>query len=169
MIASSDGAGSDDALASKPRGLFFDDFEIGMELESPARTITATDITKFADLTGDFNELHINAEYVRDTPFGEVIAHGPMVYAIAAGLAFASGVNSGTLLALLQVDKWRVLAPTKHGDTVRLVQKVIEKKITSNPDRGIIKFDRRVLNQRDTVVIEMEATMMYRCRSYVKT
>jgi acyl dehydratase len=61
------------------------------------------------------------------------------------------------------------LAPTKHGDTVRLVQKVIEKKITSNPDRGIIKFDRRVLNQRDTVVMEMEATMMYRCRSDVKT
>ena len=54
----------------------------------------------------------------------------------------------------------------RHGP---LVQKVIEKKITSNPDRGIIKFDRRVLNQRDTVVMEMEATMMYRCRSDVKT
>lgn len=164
----SDNEDRNKGVGNTPRGLFFDDFNLGMELESPARTITAADITKFADLTGDFNELHIDAEYVRDTPFGEVIAHGPMVYAIAAGLAFASGVNSGTLLALLQVDKWRVLAPTKHGDTVRLVQKVIEKKRTSHPDRGIVKFDRRVLNQRDIVVMEMEATMMYRCRGDAK-
>ncbi|MED5518317.1 MAG: acyl dehydratase, partial [Pseudomonadota bacterium] len=54
--------------------------------------------------------------------------------------------------------------PTKHGDTVRLAQKVIEKRATSKPDRGIIKFERRVLNQRDQVVMELEATMMYRRR-----
>lgn len=155
---------TDAETTDTPRGMFFDDFELGQELVTSARTVTSTDIENFANLTGDFNAVHIDNEFVRDTPFGEVIAHGPMIYGIAAGLIYASGMNHGTLLALLQVDKWRVLVPTKHGDTVRLAQKVIEKRATSKPDRGIIKFERRVLNQRDQVVMELEATMMYRRR-----
>ncbi|MCB1743411.1 MAG: acyl dehydratase, partial [Gammaproteobacteria bacterium] len=103
-------------------------------------------------------------EYARNTPFGEVIAHGPMVYGIAGGLQYASGINDGTLLALLGIDKWRLKGPVKHGDTIRLEQTVIEKKPTSKPDRGIIVFKREIKNQRDEVVQEMEATIMYRCR-----
>ena len=70
--------------AAKPRGMFFEDFEVGMQLTTPARTVTGTDIVNFACLTGDFNEVHCNYEYAKTTPFGEVIAHGPMVYGIAA-------------------------------------------------------------------------------------
>ncbi|MPZ44328.1 MAG: acyl dehydratase [Betaproteobacteria bacterium] len=146
------------------RGLFFEDFEIGRELETPSRTVTSTDIVNFACLSGDFNEVHANWEYCKTTPFGEPIAHGPLVYAIAGGLQYASGINDGTLLALLQVDKWRMLAPVKHGDTIHMVSTVIDKKATSKPDRGVIKFQRRMLNQNGVVVQEMEASIMYRRR-----
>lgn len=149
---------------AKPRGMFFEDFEVGMMIRTPARTVTGTDIVNFACLTGDFNEVHTNYEYARNTPFGEVIAHGPMVYGIAGGLQYASGINDGTLLALLGIDKWRMKGPVKHGDTIRLEQTVIEKKPTSKPERGIIVFKREIKNQRDEVVQEMEATIMYRCR-----
>jgi len=146
------------------RGMYFEDFALGQELETPARTVTATDIVNFASLSGDFNEVHTNFEYAKTTPFGEVIAHGPLIYGIAGGLQYASGINDGTLLALLQIDRWKILAPTKHGDTIRMRQQVIEKKETSKPDRGVVKFARKVLNQRDEVVMEMEATILYRRR-----
>jgi acyl dehydratase len=149
---------------TKPRGLYFDDFEVGQEIVSPARTITSTDIVNFACLTGDFNEVHTNFEYCKTTPFGEPIAHGPLVYGIMGGLQYASGINDGTLLGLLGIDQWRMLGPVKHGDTVRLVQTVIEKKETSKPDRGVITFQRQCVKQDGSVVQEMKATLMYKRR-----
>ncbi len=149
---------------SSARGMYFEDFEEGMILRTPARTITGTDIVNFACLTGDFNEVHTNYEYAKNTPFGEVIAHGPMIYGIAGGLQYASGINDGTLLALLGIDKWRIKAPVKHGDTIRMEQTVTEKKPTSKPERGIIVFKREIKNQDGVVIQEMEATLMYRCR-----
>ena len=74
------------------RGMFFEDFVVGQELETPARTVTSTDIVNFACLTGDFNEVHANYEYAKTTPFGEVVAHGPLIYGIAGGLQYASGI-----------------------------------------------------------------------------
>ena len=118
----------------------------------------------FACLSGDFNEVHTNWEYAKTTPFGEPIAHGPLVYAIMGGLQYASGVNDGTLLALLQVDKWRMLAPVKHGDTLHLEATVLEKKESSKPDRGVVKFRRRFMKHDGTAVQEMETTLLYRRR-----
>ena len=152
-------------MDSTRRGLFYEDFEIGREFKTPARTVTATDIVNFACLSGDFNEIHANWEYCKTTSFGEPIAHGPLVYAIAGGLQYASGINDGTLLALLQVDQWRLLAPVKHGDTIHMISTVIEKKPTSKLDRGVIKFRRKLINQHGASVQEMETTLMYRRRS----
>jgi len=146
------------------RGRYFEDFEIGAEFTTPARTITQTDIINFACLSGDFNEVHTNFEYCKSTQFGEPIAHGPMVYAVAAGLQYASGLNDGTLLALLQVDAWRMLGPVKHGDTIHMVTKVLSKKASSKPDRGTVTFQRRILKQDDSTVQEMTSTYLYRRR-----
>lgn len=149
------------------RGLYFDDFELGQEMVSPARTVTSTDIVNFACLSGDFNEVHTNFEYCKTTPFCEPIAHGPLVYAIMGGLQYASGINDGTLIGLLAIDNWRMLAPVKHGDTVRLVQTVVEKKETSKPDRGVISFQRKCVNQHGVAVQEMRATLMYKRRPQI--
>lgn len=146
------------------RGMYFDDFEVGQVLRTPARTITSTDIVNFACLSGDFNEVHTNWEYCKTTPFGEPIAHGPLVYGIMGGLQYASGINDGTLLALLQVDKWRMLAPVKHGDTLHTEATVLECKLSSKPDRGVVKMARRFMRHDGVCVQEMEVTLMYRRR-----
>jgi len=146
------------------RGMYWDDFEIGQVLRTPARTITSTDIVNFACLSGDFNEVHANWEYCKSTPFGEPIAHGPLVYAIMGGLQYASGINDGTLLALLQVDNWRMLAPVKHGDTLHAEMTVVERKPSSKPDRGVVKLERRFMRQDGVVVQEMIVTLLYRRR-----
>ena len=146
------------------RGLYFEDFEIGQRLTTPARTVTATDIVNFAGVSGDFNETHTNHEYCKTTPFGEPIAHGPLIYGIAEGLQYASGINQGTLLALLAVDNWRLVAPVKPGDTIRMAQTVVSKRRTSKPDRGIVVLAREILKQDGTVVQRLETTLLYRCR-----
>lgn len=148
----------------QPRGRYFEDFEVGEQLVTPARTITSTDIVNFACLTGDFNEVHTNFEYCKTTPFGEPVAHGPLVYGVIGGLIYASGVNDGTLLGLLGIDQWRMLAPVKHGDTIRVVATVVKKAETSKPDRGVVTFQRQCVKQDGTVVQEMTATLMYKRR-----
>lgn len=153
-------------MAEQPRGKYFEDFEIGQVIETPRRTITSTDIVNFACLSGDFNEVHTNFEYCKNnTKFGEPIAHGPLVYAIMGGLQYASGVNDGTLLALLGIDEWRMHAPVIHGDTMHMRAIVESKKETSKPDRGIVTFKREFVNQRGEVVQSMKATIMYKRRA----
>lgn len=148
------------------RGKYFEDFEIDQVLISPARTVTSTDIVNFACLSGDFNEVHTNFEYCKNTQFGEPIAHGPLVYAIMGGLQYASGVNDGTLLALLQIDNWKMLNPVLHGDTIRLHSRVVSKKESSKPDRGVVTFQRQCIKQDGTVAQEMTATLLYRRRGH---
>jgi acyl dehydratase len=151
-------------INAAPRGRYFEDFEVGQEIVTPARTITSTDIVNFACLSGDFNEIHTNFEYCKTTPFGEPIAHGPLIYGIMGGLQYASGVNDGTLLALLQIDGWRMLGPVKHGDTIRMHSRVVAKKESSKTDRGVVTFQRQCIKQDGTVAQEMTATFLYRRR-----
>jgi acyl dehydratase len=152
-------------MPTEPRGKFFDDMRIGDVFTTGARTITTTDIVNFACLSGDFNEIHSNWEYCETTTFGEPIAHGPLVYAIAAGLGYASGLNDGTLIALLEIRSWKMLAPVKNGDTIHLEQEVVDTRPTSSGDKGVVTFDRRVLNQRDQVVQQMTSSYLYRRRA----
>ncbi|SAL71715.1 MaoC-like dehydratase [Caballeronia udeis] len=151
-------------ITATPRGRYFEDFEIGEEILTPARTITQTDIVNFACLSGDFNEVHTNFEYCKTTQFGEPIAHGPLVYAVMAGLQYATGVNDGTLLALLQIDGWRMLKPVKHGDTIRLLSRVLEKKESSKGDKGVVTFTRQCVMHDGTIAQEMTAKYLYRKR-----
>ena len=147
------------------RGKYFEDMKVGDIYRTGRRTVTTTDIVNFACLSGDFNDAHTNWEHCRDTPFGEPIAHGPLVYAIAGGLNYAYGMNDGTLVALLGIADWVMLLPVRNGDTISMESKVVDKRPSkSNLGKGIVTFERRILNQRSEVVQKMTATLMYQCR-----
>jgi acyl dehydratase len=134
------------------RGLYWEEWDIGAKFESPARTVTEADIVMFAGISGDYNPLHINEEYCKTMPFGTRVAHGPLVYAIAAGLLFQLHLYDDTLIAFLGFEKLMFTKPVKPGDTIRARIKVLEKRETSNPGRGVMKRELKVLNQRDEVV-----------------
>lgn len=151
-------------MAYEPRGMYYEDFEIGQVIETPRRTITSTDIVNFACLSGDFNGVHADHEYCKTTPFGEPIAHAPLIYSIMGGLQYASGINDGTLIAVLGIDEWRMHIPVKHGDTLHMRQTVESKRKTSKADRGIVSLKREFVNQRDEVVQNMKVTFMYKRR-----
>lgn len=136
------------------RGMYWEEWEIGAEFESPARTVTEADIVAFAGLSGDYNPLHVNEEYCKTTIFGTRIAHGPLVYAIAAGLLFQLHLYDDTLIAFLGFENLKFTGPVKAGDTIHAKIKVLDKRETSRPDRGVMRRELRVLNQRGEVVQE---------------
>ena len=136
------------------RGMYWGEWEIGAEFESPARTVTEADITLFAGLSGDYNPLHVNEEYCKGTIFGGRIAHGPLVYAIAAGLLFQLHLYDDTLIAFLGFENLKFTNPVKPGDTIHARIKVLEKRESSRADRGVMKRRLEVLNQRGEVVQE---------------
>lgn len=136
------------------KGMYWEEWEIGAEFESPARTVTEADIVMFAALSGDYNPLHVNEEYCKTTIFGTRIAHGPLVYAITAGLLFQLHLYDDTLIAFLGFENLKFTGPVKPGDTIHAKVKVLEKRETSRPDRGVMKRELRVFNQRGEVVQE---------------
>ena len=146
-------------MTYKTRGLTFEQFNPGDTFVSQARTVTEADVVNFAGLSGDFNPLHTDEEFGKVTPFGGRIAHGMLVAAMATGMSNWTGVFEGTTLALMeQVIQYK--HPTKFGDTVHLELKVLEKKETSKPDRGIVIFETHVCNQEGKAVIEGRWTLM---------
>ena len=142
---------------------YFEDLEVGSVFSSPARTVTETDVVIFAGLSADYNALHTDAEYSKNTVFGERIAHGLLGLIIASGLFTRTDLNMGlneTVIALLGINSWKFTAPIKIGDTVHLEIEIAGKKETSKPDRGVVVFKRRLINQRGELVQEGEVPLM---------
>ncbi len=133
---------------TKSRGMYFDEFEVGQEWDSPARTITEADVVFFAGFSGDYNPLHTDEEFAKTTQFNGRIFHGPGVFAVATGLESRLGLKEGTAIAFLGMT-WNLTAAVRIGDTIHVHQTVASTRATSKGDRGIVTFDVAVLNQHD--------------------
>lgn len=135
----------------RPRGRYFEEFEVGDAIETPARTITESDVMRFAGLSGDYNQLHTDAEFAKETMFGERIAHGLLGLSVTSGLASRAGFAEGTVEAFTALE-WKFRKPIKFGDTIRARFEVERKKAVSRMGGGFVIFDVVVLNQRDETV-----------------
>ena len=134
-----------------PRGMYFEEFEVGYEVVSAARTITEADVVSFAALTGDWNQIHVNAEYAKGTLFGQRVTHGLMGLSYAAGLGAQLGFIEETVL-LFRGLEWKFSAPVFIGDTIHARVKVKEKKELKRMGGGSITFEIRLLNQEGKIV-----------------
>jgi acyl dehydratase len=143
----------------QPRGRYFEEFAVGDEVISPGRTVTEADIVAFAALSGDYSQLHTDAEYAKDTVFGERVAHGVLGLSIAEGLAARLGFLEGTVEAFMRLD-WKFRGPIKIGDTIHMKAQVTRKKEMKRLGGGIIIFDMAVVNQRDETVQKGQWTVL---------
>lgn len=144
----------------KRRGLYFEEFTVGDEFTTPGRTITETDVVSFAALSGDYNQIHTDAEFAREhSTFGTRVAHGLLGLAIVEGLKARTGICENTAIASLEWS-WRFTKPIHIGDTIHVRITITEKRETSKQDRGIVKERVVLLNQRDEVVSEGDHVMM---------
>lgn len=145
------------------RGLYFEDFEIGGRMTSPARTITEADVVWFAGLSGDYNPLHTDEVYAKDTMFGGRIAHGLLVLSIASGLASRLGFLEGTVLAFLGLE-WKFRDPVRAGDTIHVVVTIAGKKAMPRLGGGIVDLDVEVRNQEGAIAQKGTWRLLMRVR-----
>lgn len=132
--------------------MFFDDFNVGDTFTSPARTVIESDVAMFAGLSGDYNPLHTDAEFCKDTIFGEKIAHGLLGLSILTGLSTRLGIFDGSAIAFLGINDWKFKKPILINDTIHFEMEIIEKRETSKNDRGILFRSFKLINQKDEVV-----------------
>jgi 3-hydroxybutyryl-CoA dehydratase len=91
-----------------------DQLRVGDAVES-RKTIAESDVYLFAGVTGDFNPMHVDAEFAKKTPFGARVAHGPLTFSLCAGLLGMELPGLGTVAVSNQVD---YLLPVYIGDTI---------------------------------------------------
>ena len=138
-------------MVDRPRGQYFEEFKIGNTFNSEARTITEDDVIRFADLSGDHNRIHTDANYASKTIFGERIAHGMLGLSVVSGLAANLGFTEDTVIALRSID-WKFKSPIKIGDSIKGSFVVSDKRELVGKNSGLIIFDVKVFNQADLIV-----------------
>ncbi|MCI0395924.1 MAG: MaoC family dehydratase N-terminal domain-containing protein [Chloroflexi bacterium] len=135
----------------QPRGRYFEQFTVGDSLATAGRTVTEGDIVAFAGLSGDFNQIHTDAEYAAREFFGQRVAHGLLVLSIASGLATQSGIIEGTVLAFRELE-WKFSRPVMIGDTIHVELEIMETRPLARLGGGAVTMKVDVRNQRDEVV-----------------
>ena len=141
--------------------LYFDEVAVGTVWKTRGRTITEADLLTFGTWSGDMHPLHTDEEYARETQYGTRIFHGPGALSIAFGLEMSLGWKIGSALAFLGLRDWKFLAPVFIGDTIYVVEEVVEVTPSrSKTDRGIVATRVQVVNQNDVVTQEGTWTVM---------
>ncbi len=134
----------------------FEDYEIGASRLTSGRTITETDFVVHAGHTGDFFPHHMDAEFMKATPFGQRIAHGTLVFSVGIGLT-ATVINP--VAFSYGYDRLRFVRPVFIGDTIRTRTTIVAKEDDpKRPGAGRVIERCEVLNQRDEVVLAADHT-----------
>jgi acyl dehydratase len=96
--------------------------------------------------------LHLDAEYMKNTEFGEPIVNSCLTLSLMVGIS-VNDITHGTTVANLGWDEVRFPKPLFHGDTIRVESEVLELRDSkSRPDNGIATFEHRAFNQHDELV-----------------
>lgn len=149
-------------MKSDQRAKYFEEFSVGDEFTTSSRTVAEADIVLFTGLSWDNASMHTDEEYAKTFYKGR-IAHGLLIMSMYSGLRQKLGIVDGTTVAFLGLTV-RLQNPVLIGDTINAKIVVAEKRLTSKGDRGIIKSNFSVMNQRDEVTLEGEETLMILCR-----
>ncbi len=140
--------------SASPHGMWFEEFEVGQKIITPARTITESDIVSFAGLTGDYTQIHTDAEFSKGTAFGQRVAHGLLGLSIGLGLTTRTGVLEGTVIAFREISNWKFSAPIFIGDTIHSELNILETKAIPRLGGGSLSIEVAVKNQRDEITMK---------------
>ena len=134
-------------------GLYYEQFEIGMEFKhSLTRTVTESDNLLFCALTHNPQPLHLDEEFSKETEYGQRIVNSLFTLGLVIGVSVGD-TTLGTTIGNLGMTDTRIANPVFHGDTIRSVTKVREKRVSkSRPNAGLVVFEHYGFNQRDEEV-----------------
>lgn len=134
-------------------GLYYEEFEIGQVFEHAIRrTVTEMDNILFSALTHNPQPLHLDAEFSKNTEFGQQLVNSIFTLGLMVGVSVGD-TTLGTTVGNLGMTEVRFPKPVFHGDTLRATTTIKEKRESkSRPTMGIVVFEHRAFNQRDEEV-----------------
>jgi 3-hydroxybutyryl-CoA dehydratase len=138
--------------------LRFDAIEPGLVFETPGITVTEGHILGFAGLTGDFYEIHMDDEYARGLGYPGRVAHGLLGLALCDGLKNRAETRFAAIVSLGW--RWKFAGPILVGDRIAAAVRVVSKRATRKPDRGIVTLAFLLRNQKGETVQEGENDLM---------
>lgn len=141
-------------------GLYFEEFKVGEKIATGKRTVSENDIMTFANLTGDNNRIHTDAEFSKAGPFGQRVAHGLLGLSFTLGLAWQTGILDGTVLAFREINEWKFIKPVFIGDAVRADLNIIETKALPRIGGGSVVITAELKNQKDEVCMRGNLTIL---------
>lgn len=132
---------------------YFEELQIGDQLITEKKLITADDIDRFADLSGDHFYAHIRETDFSGTMFEKQVAHGYYIMSMAAGL-FVDSYNKNPVLLNYGIDELRFTKPVYPGSEIhirftckeklpvdkRILQPGDEPKRGDDIEKGIVKW-----------------------------
>ena len=142
-------------------GLYFEEFSVGQTFDHAIRrTVSQSDNVLFSTMTHNPAALHLDADYMKNTEFGQPIINSCLTFGLMVGIS-VNDTTLGTAVANLGMDDVRFPAPLFPGDTVRVESEVIElRESKSRPENGIVTFVHRAFNQDDVLVGQCSRTAL---------
>ena len=140
-------------MALNSIGNYFDDFSNGQVIEHQlSKTIFESDNNLFSLITMNFHPVHTNVDYAEKNQHGKILVVGTLVFSLAVGITVPD--ISGKAIANLEYESVKHLGPVFIGDTIYARTKVLECiTVKSKNDRGIIKVETTVFNQKNEDVL----------------
>jgi acyl dehydratase len=140
-------------------GRNYEEFQVGdIYRHWPGKTITEYDDHLFCMITMNHHPLHTNDWYAEQSPQGRNVVVGNLVYSVVLGMSVPD--VSGAAVANLEVESLKHAKPTFHGDTIYAETKILDKKLTSKGDRGIVTVETKGMNQRGEEVCSFRRKVM---------
>jgi len=139
-------------------GYTWEDYTVGDRFKTLGRTVTETDIINFVGVTGMNEVLFTDHTFTIGVAAAGRAAPAVLTYALIEGI-ICQYLIQGTGLAMLELEK-KILAPVLAGDTVHAEIEVVSVRQTSKGNRGIVKTQNDIVNQRGETVITYAATRM---------
>jgi acyl dehydratase len=141
-------------------GKWYDEVRLG-ESFGTRLTVTETHLVLAAGMFGDFNPLHVDEEFAKQSRFGGRILHGPFTSALVStpvGMYFA-----GTAIAYVE-HRCRFKTAVRPGDTLATRWTVVEKLDKPKHKGGIVVMRGEAKNQKDEVAVEADGKILVASR-----
>lgn len=140
----------------------FEEIETGERHVSHGRTVSESDVYRYAGLEGHYGELHTNKEKMRDSEYGRRIAHGVLLVVLTNGFMTKLPFHHD-VVALYGLDRVRFVNPVFIDDTVHLEAEIVDKE-PKGDDRGIVTYKCELRKHDGTLAMALEWLYMVRRR-----
>lgn len=139
-----------------------DRLEVGNQWRSSGRTLSEAELIHSCMTSGDWHPIHADQVHASATALGQRIFQGTYGVHMAVGMATPFPPLAGSVIAALGISEWRYEAPLFVGDTVHVEVEIVEKRLTSDGIRGVIKKRIRLVRHDGQLVQQGVAESLIR-------